>query len=250
MEAERRAGPEPHLAGLVHEHLTLAQVLESRELGAVAHDGRRDARLDARSNYFLGGTRGGPRVERRVHLAGAHEPAEHRPQLAVFGHVVTADHARQRLPLLGGDGGDADEAAIAGGFVAGDHHPAAPARPPTGKPRHQGRRGHERHLERLEHRHVDDLRHGRARRAVPRGDGAERGERAGDVLAEIAGDGQRREFGVAVIREASTARLQHLLGADEAVVGPAVSDRRDRDRHQRVGTRRGTTGLADDYEVG
>ena len=64
-----------------------------------------------------------------------------------------------------------------------------------------------------------------ARRAPPRGRGAERGVHAGHELAEPAADRERRTVRVTVAREAPAARLQHLVGELEAVVGPAVADR-------------------------
>ena len=47
-----------------------------------------------------------------------------------------------------------------------------------------------------------------------------------DVLAEVAADRQRRPPRVPVVGEAAAARLQHLFGEVEAVVGPAVAERR------------------------
>ena len=46
------------------------------------------------------------------------------------------------------------------------------------------------------------------------------------------------------------ARLQHLVGRDEAVVGAAVPDRGDRHRHERVGAVGRAARLADDHDVG
>ena len=93
VEAERRTRANPRLAWLREQYVALAQVVEPRQLGAVADDRRRYPRLDARGDDLLRGVRGRQRVERGIHLLGAHEAAEHRAELAVFGHVVAADHA-------------------------------------------------------------------------------------------------------------------------------------------------------------
>ena len=79
------------------------------------------------------------------------------------------------------------------------------------------------------------------RHAVSR---AERRERADDVLAEPAADRQRRQVHVPVRGEAAAARLQHLLGEVEAVVGTAVTERGDRDRDERRRVRGRGAGLA------
>ena len=47
--------------------------------------------------------------------------------------------------------------------------------------------------------------------------------RADDVLAEPTADRQRRPVRVTVTGQAAAARLQHLVGEVEAVVGPAVA---------------------------
>ena len=76
-----------------------------------------------------------------------------------------------------------------------------------------------------------------ARRAPPRRHRTERGERADDVLAEPAADRQRRQVHVPVRGETPAARLQHLFGEVEAVVGTTVTERGDRHRDERLWTR-------------
>ena len=146
-------------------------------------------------------------------------------ELVVVGQVVAA-HRRgtSASHCCVGDGRDADVAAVGRRLVARDHHPPERHRPAAREAGHERRRRHERHLHRFEHRHVDVLGHAGTRRPPPRGRRAERRERAGDVLAEAAADRQRRAVRVPVAREAAAARLQHLLGEVEAVVGTAVAD--------------------------
>ena len=53
---------------------------------------------------------------------------------AMSSRPITAASA---WPLLRGDGRDADVAVVAGGLVAGDHHPAPTTRPAAREPRHR-----------------------------------------------------------------------------------------------------------------
>ena len=207
----------------------------ARELGAVADDRRRHARLDARVRRSR---RRCARASSACSASFTSSARSKRPIIvpsssssAMSSRPITP---RERMPLRLGDGRDADVAPVAGRLVARDHHPAERCQPAAGKARHQRRHGHERHLDRFEHRHVDGLGDTGARRAPPRGRRAERGERAGDVLAEVAADGQRRPVRVTVRREAAAARLQHFFGEIEAVVGTAVTERGDRDGDERI----------------
>ena len=70
-------------------------MIETWELGTVADDRGRDARVDARGNDLVRGVRCRPRVKRGVHLVGAHEASEHRAELLVVGHVGATDETRE-----------------------------------------------------------------------------------------------------------------------------------------------------------
>ena len=75
-------------------------------------------------------------------------------------------------------------------------------------------------------------------------------ERAGDVLAEPPADGQRRQVHVPVRRQAAAARLQHLFGELEPVVGAAVTERVIETVTSGSRCRRRDAGFADDHDVG
>ena len=228
VEPERRAWPDPVLTGLPDEHLARRELLEARQLGAVADDRGRDARLDTPRDHLVGGERARPGVQDLVHLVGALAASHHRRELVVVGEVVAAHQPAEREPLRDGDGRDPDEAPVGGGLVARDHHPALRGQPAAGEPRHHGRDRHERQLHRFEHRNVDVFGDTGARRAPPRGGRAECGERARHVLADVAADRQRRPARVPVRREAAAPRLEHFFREVEAVVGSAVPERSDR----------------------
>ena len=94
------------------------------------------------------------------------------------------------MPLLRGEGRQPDKAVLAG-FDARNH---LDGRPPADAPGNRGghrRVAHERHRERFEGRHIDQLAVARPLEAGPRRQGACCTVGTGDPFAETAADGQR-----------------------------------------------------------
>ena len=206
------------------------------QLGAVADDRRRHARRrrtrrrprrrrarvvqpcsDARSLRRRAGTgRSSCRARRR-------SPMSSRPI-----------DLRERLPLRGGDGRDADVAAVAGRLVAGDHHPA--------EARHAARRGSAPSASArstnviciassidtstVSGTPVRDARHHAV--AAPSAANAPVTYSPSCPPTVSGGRSVCPWFDRLPLRG-----LQHLFGAVEAVVGPAVPDGGDRDRDER-----------------
>ena len=193
----------------------------------------RHPRLDARRDDLVGGVRAGPRAQRVVHFVGAHgtgrSSCRARRRSAMSSRPMTP---RERLPLLLGHGRDARRSGRRRSARCRGSSPSGSCR--AGRPGSRAMsvgRGHERHLDRFEHRHVDDLRRPRAAtRAATRS--PRRARRTRPSRTRRAG---RRPSAAAdracpwparlPLRACSTSSV-----SIEPVVGAAVPDRADRDR--------------------
>ena len=111
-------------------------------------------------------------------------------ELGVVDEIRAIDHRQEVVPLLRGEGRQPDKAVLAG-FDARNHFDRRPPADAPGNRSGHRRVAHERHRERFEGRHIDQLAVARPIEAGTRRQGARCAVGAGDPFAEAAADGQR-----------------------------------------------------------